>query len=314
MIRTSRAPTNPDQAAIIQAAKAALSRPFPDGKTELQKAEEYYLGKPTPTVSYSFTRYGEPPVRLAVDSIFKRKCVFCESNYSAVKAGNVEHYRPKGGVTERNPSFPGYWWLASDWDNLLSSCLACNQLRKHTHYAASIPLVNYDQQMNQGPTRTSGKANSFPVRGNNWVTSPRGNLTNEDPLLINPCDRNPEHHLEWGFDWDKNYPFWEALPLIGFLKPKVVNGSPDPYGEISIGTYGLNRAGLMRDREARLRLLQGICRRGFGRIYQAAVNDRASRLKDTFNDLASFAESDQPYAGMAISLTKLFPGELQKYL
>ncbi|MEF9674035.1 hypothetical protein QNM99_25505 [Pseudomonas sp. PCH446] len=42
---------------------------------------------------------------------------------------DVEHYRPKGAVSE-DASHPGYWWVAMDWDNLLPSCIDCNRKRK----------------------------------------------------------------------------------------------------------------------------------------------------------------------------------------
>lgn len=314
MIRTHRAPANSYQTALVQSAKDTLVRVFPDGKTELDRAQEHYLSQPPPTTSYQFTRYGEYHVRLAVDTVFKRKCVFCESNYSAVKAGNVEHYRPKGGVTERNPQFPGYWWLAAHWDNLLASCVACNQVRKHTEYIPGTSIINYEQHIDQEPTKSLGKGNSFPLRGGTWVTDPTGNLGTEDPLLINPCDREPSDHLEWAFDWDRSQPFWDARPFIGFVKPKDVNGAPDPYGDASIKIYGLNRAGLMREREARLLQFQEICKNGFEVIRKAAVADRHERLKETFVNISSFAKPDVPYAGMGLAAGRLFPIELQKYL
>jgi hypothetical protein len=43
--------------------------------------------------------------------LFDNKCAYCESRVLHVSPGEVEHYRPKGRVTE-DPDHPGYYWLA----------------------------------------------------------------------------------------------------------------------------------------------------------------------------------------------------------
>ena len=56
------------------------------------------------------------------------KCWYCESNQDR-SDNNVDHFRPKGRVTEC-PDHEGYWWLAFIWTNYRFSCTFCNSRRK----------------------------------------------------------------------------------------------------------------------------------------------------------------------------------------
>ena len=72
-----------------------------------------------------------------------------------------------------NPQHKGYYWLASEWNNLLLACGVCN---------------------GQG-----NKGNKFPLELNSTyaLTSKDDYLKLEKPLLINPCDTNinPENYF-----------------------------------------------------------------------------------------------------------------------
>ncbi len=73
--------------------------------------------------------YGHRAVRSALAACQFGKCCFCESKIQHVMSGEVEHFRPKGGVRQRRSDpldRPGYYWLAYDWSNLLLSCQSCN--------------------------------------------------------------------------------------------------------------------------------------------------------------------------------------------
>ena len=73
--------------------------------------------------------YGALSVRRVLEKLFEQKCAYCETKIGVNADWDVEHYRPKGRVTE-NTAHPGYYWLAYDWDNLLPSCAFCNQGRR----------------------------------------------------------------------------------------------------------------------------------------------------------------------------------------
>ncbi|MCP4662318.1 MAG: hypothetical protein GY856_43525, partial [bacterium] len=133
------------------------------------------------------------------DAPFHGKCAYCETNITAYQRGDVEHFRPKGAVTDEDDnqvvlrgqegkvvraengqpeSHPGYHWLAYDWRNLLPACTLCNQ-------SSTI-----DGQK-------IGKHDRFPVDGQHAQT-PEEQKT-EKPLLIHPGsgdeEDDPDVHL-----------------------------------------------------------------------------------------------------------------------
>jgi len=108
---------------------------------------------------------------------FRGKCAYCESEIAAAQHGSLDHYRPKQGVTENGQvvlsadgsrRHRGYYWLAYDWNNLLPSCILCNE--------PSTKLSG---------GKLVGKRNEFPIRGKRaWKP---GEEQEEMPLLLNPC-------------------------------------------------------------------------------------------------------------------------------
>lgn len=130
---------------------------------------------------------------------FYGKCAYCEAPIRDYQHGDVEHFRPKAGVTDENgqPVYlldgegqakidangeplkhPGYYWLAYEWTNLLPTCVKCNQA-----------------DVRQG--RRIGKHSRFPVEGRHAQRPEE--VAQERPLLINPLSDqeadDPSHHL-----------------------------------------------------------------------------------------------------------------------
>lgn len=118
-------------------------------------------------------------VRDKLNEFYHHKCGYCEQLCKA----EIEHYRPKKGVTE-DPAHPGYYWLCYEWSNLVPSCRYCNT--------------------------EGGKGNQFPVRNTRVVGPqllPDGNpdrsrynavdspLIEEQPYLLHPEIDRPEIHL-----------------------------------------------------------------------------------------------------------------------
>ncbi len=102
------------------------------------------------------------------------KCCYCESKVRATSYGDVEHYRPKGAVKqvkEQRVEYPGYYWLAYDWNNLLFSCAVCNQSHKGTLF----PLENLDAR----------------------ARSHHDSIDNERPLFVNPAIEEPRRHIRF---------------------------------------------------------------------------------------------------------------------
>jgi hypothetical protein len=161
---------------------------------------------------------------------FLGKCAYCEVLVLADQSGDVEHFRPKGGLLDESgkavmivredqttAKHPGYYWLAYDWRNLLPSCSRCNRLTK----------------TRQG---TIGKGNLFPITGTRWSDPDQPNQ--EQPLFIDPRTENPKKHLIYN---EQN-----GL-MIGKTKR----------GQACIDRLGLNREGLPELRRDAYNLVQG---------------------------------------------------------
>jgi uncharacterized protein (TIGR02646 family) len=109
-----------------------------------------------------------------------QKCCYCEAKlYDKSKGthqitGNVEHFRPKSAyiqdIDSNSEEKPAYYWLACDWDNLLFSCEACNQL---PNKGTKFPLINPEQR---------AKNHHYSIE-------------KEKPYLINPAMENPSEHI-----------------------------------------------------------------------------------------------------------------------
>ncbi len=127
----------------------------------------------------------------ALDGPFHGKCAYCETLIVANHPGDLDHFRPKGRVTNSSDMIkvkdhrgqeaphPGYYWLAYDFQNLLPSCEDCNRPNK----------------ARSGGLRV-GKWDEFPVKGFRAINP--GEEKREKPLLLNPTTNGikVEKHLE----------------------------------------------------------------------------------------------------------------------
>jgi hypothetical protein len=100
----------------------------------------------------------------------EKKCWYCESPVD--RADNaVDHFRPKGRVSDAANPHRGYRWLAFDHRNYRYACTYCNSRRKD--------VVN---------DTVGGKADRFPlVEEANRLYAP-GPLNQEEPALLDPCE------------------------------------------------------------------------------------------------------------------------------
>jgi hypothetical protein len=150
---------------------------------------------------------------------FHGKCAYCEERIRTNQHGDVEHFRPKGGIRQEHDDkpvlrrgtsdpHPGYYWLAYDWRNLLPSCVLCNR-----------PSTEPGE-------RSIGKRNYFPLADEGKRAQGPGEESAEVPLLIHPVLEEPSDHL--------------GLDASGVFFAK--DGSPR--GEACIRIFGLNLRGL----------------------------------------------------------------------
>ena len=166
--------------------------------------------------------------------MFHGKCAYCETYIRAVTTIEVEHWRPKGNVkSEEGPMYEGYAWLAADWANLFAACSNCNRPTKH-----AVP----------GGGVIAGKGMRFPLETGRTRGPIEGDEGTERPLLLNPCDpdpeRAPERHLAFATPDELT-----DSDLQGIIRAPAAAGGDDPLGAMSISVYALNRDGLVTKRK-----------------------------------------------------------------
>lgn len=215
--------------------------------------------------------YGHDHARAALEKLFHGKCAYCESQILNSE-WDVEHFRPKGRVAERQ-DHPGYYWLAYEWTNLYPACKLCNQHRK-------------DKPTWEDPEagKTAGKLDQFPVEPEeDRAMRPEDDLERERPLLLDPCRDRPEEHLRF--------------TVLGEVAPVGAEGK----GAVSIEVFHLDRRrlrDLRRDRiETTLGTLTAI------RRHEQAGN--AEAVKD-FQDLLDrhLLADRNPYAAASRSVVE----------
>lgn len=115
---------------------------------------------------------------------YKNKCAYCERICKA----DIEHYRPKKGVTEDDTHL-GYYWLCYEWTNLIPSCITCNREgAKHNKFPILGRRVKNPPLLPDGSLDlTLCKANSSPLR-------------DEMPYLLHPEVDNPVDYFVFELD------------------------------------------------------------------------------------------------------------------
>lgn len=274
--------------AALSSAKAAAER---------AALLEFYATPGNETLPYpkKFMAYQGPGVREALTEVFHGKCAYCETYYAAAQPADIEHFRPKGGVTisGSKPQPPGYWWLASDWTNLLPSCIDCNRPRKQD-FPAGVPA-------------TAGKANRFPLGSERTRAAAPGGEKKERPLLLHPYLDRPEEYLRFvaGTDSIRDGEV-EAV--------RSAAGRRNRRGQSSIEVYALNRLGLIEKRRAVLHKLVAHLRAAQDFKDAALRHPGDQRLRVAFAaavaDIARYTAPDQEYSAMCRQVVSEFAADL----
>lgn len=165
-------------------------------------------------------------VRDYLNKYYHGKCAYCEQTCKA----EIEHYRPKKGVTE-DKTHDGYYWLCYTWSNLVPSCRYCNT---EGGKGNKFPIINNANRV-KSPSFNSSKLDNKKCQAN---SSP---LIDEEPFLLHPeVDKNPDKHLAFKISDDKN-----GMTIVGTDAKKR--------GEKTIDICNLNRKDLRQNR------LESVC-------------------------------------------------------
>ncbi len=153
-------------------------------------------------------------VRETLKKIYYNKCAYCEiKEYKP----EIEHYRPKGGVT--GLKHPGYYWLCYEWTNLLPSCHYCNTDEgKRNHFPIKGRRVRKPAFIDGNLDKQKCKAECSPLR-------------DERPYLLHPEIDSPEDC----FAFDR--------------KGKMKGSDEEKRGQQTIKICNLNRENLLYYRQ-----------------------------------------------------------------
>jgi len=257
----------PGGAAVIRVERGRVPRPsFLDSarvEKERQSAANFYRDGRPGQERFNFTVYKATEIRQALTELFYGKCAYCEVKIEVSGMPDIELFRPKAGVTER-PEHPGYWWLASDWDNMLISCPNCNRVRT------------------EAGERT-GKGNRFPLVDERQRAFGPGEEDKELPLLLDPCRDFPEEHLV----------FDDAGRVV----------SDTERGQMTISVLGLNRTGLVEARRQAAVYVKGIVAIIDASLARPLDQGRAV-LDDEIVELMAIIGPDQEFAGLKRQLAR----------
>lgn len=211
--------------------------------------------------------YGDLRVKAALEKLFFDKCAYCETPLVAGFDWDVEHFRPKGRVAERD-GHPGYYWLTYEWSNLYPACSFCNKRRRDRPRWEDLQFAS-----------TGGKQDQFPLEDEaTRAMGPADDLKQEKRLLLDPCEDHPEEHLRFGVDG-------QVLAVTGSNK-----------GKISIKVYHLGRRRLRDQRRSRLRMVVDLLKEI--RKLEAEENHAAVQDLNEFVDKWFLAASNE-YAAVA---------------
>jgi uncharacterized protein (TIGR02646 family) len=163
---------------------------------------DYHSGRTK--FEFKATVYAAREVKTALRQAQHQKCAFCESAFTHIGYGDVEHFRPKGGYRQAATGRlrrPGYYWLAYEWANLFFSCQLCNE---------------------------QFKKNLFPLRNNRHrARSHLHDLAKEHPLLIDPGRLDPAGHIgfreEMAFAVDGSPEGLATIEGLGLNRPDLVH-------------------------------------------------------------------------------------------
>ena len=239
--------------------------------------------------SFDFSAYGDELLREAINTAYRYKCAYCETYYGATQPVAVEHYRPKGAYKEgRVLVKPGYYWLASAWENLIPSCTDCNSPRRHRMEAAAKEKV------------LRGKGNFFPLEPKTKRARAPGQEKNEKPLLLHPeLGDDPEKHLE----------FLTAHDRVGVIRPAIVQGKESAKGAATIDVCALDRPQLTEARSAHAKRLLSHIRNTRQSMELHQANPANAGLKETYEQnkadlLQLYLSPTNPYCAMARQIAR----------
>ena len=182
-------------------------------------------------------------VKEVLEIIYKEKCGYCESKVKHCATLQVEDYRPKNKVDDEDSPTDGYYWLASEWSNLLLSCPRCNQQgakgNKFPLHSQGIRVSDHNLFL------TNEELDSVKCYPS---ISP---LSEERPLLLNPEIHIPDFHFSYdhcGRVFSNTLEGNSTIQICDLLRPKLIEARKEKIDQVATefkNTFaGVERNGL----------------------------------------------------------------------
>jgi len=257
---------------------------FPDsftGEKHIEKMEglledrQDFLKDPDAKIEFRSSVWKVAKLQLISET--KHKCAYCESYFTSVSYGDVEHFRPKSK----------YWWLAYSYVNYAASCQLCNQKYKKA-------VFNTKNNRTKGPNVKTTTRESTLRRMANFVSPDplsadesdfetfANKHSRERPLMIDPYIDDPVDYFKYEINDLTKEVTIESLSDRASIK-RVAEGA--------IALVGLNRKTLLTRRYEALVLY---------RIMREFNEDaNSNRFKEISEAGLSFLRSDSSeFTGM----------------
>ena len=135
--------------------------------------------------------YSRQAVKDVLRKMHHDKCSYCETKLYTPAYLHVEHFRPKAAARQsraEHDEYPGYYWLAYCWENLLLACFDCNT----THKGTLFPLVDPSQRARSHADDVSREREQFV---NPSAEDPRNHIRFEGDLPVAQTERG-RHIIE----------------------------------------------------------------------------------------------------------------------
>lgn len=278
-------------------APASLTTPSAAVARERANAAAYYATGAA--AAFKFGKYRDFEVKAALLELFDDKCAYCELELG--DSLNVEHFRPKGKV-EDEPTHRGYWWLASTWENLLPSCVGCNQRRSQYLVTITTTDAEFAAFRRKKSTVTAGKGNHFPISGNRAFNA-SDSLAGEVHDILDPTVDDPDGFLAWS-----------TTSTFSVVLPHPGEAAIGRRALATINVFALNRVKLVQSRTAVLQEL----RFQASEIERDLDNDARNggvvfaveNAKRRVAELKRFCRADRPFSAMARAFVEEFAADL----
>jgi len=137
-------------------------------KSFYELSAEERLHRKLPKFSFSNL---PPNIRRTINSKTNSKCAYCEVKLHENNS-QISHFRPTSSSAQLNgkTSKDHYWWLATEWSNLIPVCFECNTFKRNL-----FPTAN-----RRTTIQYSDKKELFKT---------------EKPIIVDPEIENPEEHF-----------------------------------------------------------------------------------------------------------------------